>query len=71
MVRHPLAEARSQADAARTAWPDADDWDYSSLRTQCEALPEYTILAGTSEPFYLYSRLRGMEQARADLDRSA
>jgi uroporphyrinogen decarboxylase len=66
-VAHPLAEARNVADVERFPWPDADDWDYTGLRAQCKEWPEYPILAGTSEPFYLYSRLRGMEQALADV----
>ena len=63
----PLTDARTVADIDRFAWPEAGDWDYSGLRGQCLEWPEYPILCGTSEPFYLYSRLRGMERALADL----
>ncbi len=66
-VAHPLAEATTVEDVERFAWPDADDWDYSGLRSECDRWPDHPILAGTSEPFYLYSRLRGMERALADL----
>lgn len=66
-VAHPLAEARNVDDVERFAWPKAEDWDYSRLRAECEQWPDYPVLAGSSEPFYLYSRLRGMEQALADL----
>lgn len=66
-VVHPLAEARNVADVERFPWPDADDWDYTGLRARCEEWPDYPVLAGTSEPFYLYSRLRGMERALTDL----
>jgi uroporphyrinogen decarboxylase len=66
-VIHPLANARSVADVERFPWPDPDNWDYTCLRRQCEEWPDNPILAGTSEPFYLYSRLRGMEQALTDL----
>jgi len=66
-VRHPLAEARSVDDVERFPWPKAEDWDYSRLRAECQAWPDYPIMAGSSEPFYLYSRLRGMERALEDL----
>ena len=66
-VIHPLAEACNVADVDRFRWPDPDDWDYAGLRAQCSEWPDYPILAGTSEPFYLYSRLRGMERALTDL----
>lgn len=66
-VGHPLAAAQSVSDVERFPWPDPGDWDYSRLPAQCDAWQDYPILAGTSEPFYLYSRLRGMEQALADL----
>jgi len=66
-VLHPLAEACSVADVDRFRWPDPDDWDYAGLRAHCGEWPDYPILAGTSEPFYLYSRLRGMERALTDL----
>ena len=66
-VVHPLGRASSVADIERFPWPDAEDWDYSGLRAQCDEWADYPILAGSSEPFYLYSRLRGMEQALTDL----
>jgi uroporphyrinogen decarboxylase len=37
------------------------------MRAQAAAWPDYPILAGGSEMFYLYSRLRGMERALEDL----
>ncbi len=66
-VVNPLAAARGVDDVERFPWPDAEDWDYSRLRAECEQWSDYPILAGSSEPFYLYSRLRGMERALADL----
>ena len=66
-VHNPLAEVTSVAEVDRFPWPQADDWDYSDLRRQCDEWPDYPILAGSSEPFYLYSRLRGMERALTDL----
>jgi uroporphyrinogen decarboxylase len=66
-VDHPLAGAESAADIERFDWPQPGDWDLSGLRAECEEWRDYPILAGTSEIFYLYCRLRGMEQALTDL----
>jgi len=63
----PLAEASSVADIEAFPWPDPEEWDVEGLRAQCEAWPDYPILGGSYEPFYLYCRLRGMELALEDL----
>jgi uroporphyrinogen decarboxylase len=64
---HPLAAARTVADVERFDWPDAGLFDVSLMRAQCEQWKDYPILGACSEPFYLYCRLRGMEQALEDL----
>lgn len=66
-VVHPLAGAECVADVESFLWPDPDEWDVSGLRAECDEWREYPILCGSSEPFYLYSRLRGMELALEDL----
>jgi uroporphyrinogen decarboxylase len=66
-VSFPLADAESVADVERFPWPRPGDWDYSGLRGLCEEWRDHPVLCGSSEPFYLYCRLRGMEQALADL----
>jgi len=66
-VGFPLANAETVQDVERFDWPDPDDWDVSRLRAQCEQWLDYPIAAGCYEPFYLYCRLRGMEQALEDL----
>jgi uroporphyrinogen decarboxylase len=66
-VEHPLAAAESARDVERFAWPDPFEWDISGLRAQSEEWREYPLLAGGCELFYLYCRLRGMEQALKDL----
>ena len=68
-VSHPLAEAQTAADVERFDWPDPALFDVDGMRAQCEAWHGYPILGGCYEPFYLYCRLRGMEQALADLAR--
>ena len=66
-VSNPLAKAESAADVERFDWPDAAMFDVDGMRAKCEAWHSYPILGGCYEPFYLYCRLRGMEQALADL----
>ena len=67
VVKYPLAEAETVANIERFAWPDPLDWDVDGMRAKCQAWHSYPILGGWYEPFYLYCRLRGMEQALADL----
>jgi uroporphyrinogen decarboxylase len=66
-VSHPLAAAGSVADVERYAWPDPNEWDVACLVAQAEEWRDYPLLAGGCEIFYLYCRLRGMEQALEDL----
>ncbi len=66
-VSNPLGTAQTAADVERFAWPDPMDWNVAGVRAKCAAWQSYPILGGCYEPFYLYCRLRGMEQALADL----
>jgi uroporphyrinogen decarboxylase len=66
-VTHPLAQAQTAADVERFDWPDPAQFDVDGMRAKCEEWHGYPILGGCYEPFYLYCRLRGMEQALADL----
>jgi len=66
-VTNPLAKAETAADVERFDWPDPNLFDTDGMRAKCEAWDGYPILGGCYEPFYLYCRLRGMEQALADL----
>ena len=66
-VGFPLAPATSVGEIEQFAWPDPGDWDLGDLPAQCEEWRDYPIVAGCYEPFYLYCRLRGMEQALEDL----
>ena len=66
---HPLAAAASVADVERFDWPDPALFDLRGMRAECEHWRGYPILGASSEPFYLYCRLRGMEQALEDLVR--
>jgi uroporphyrinogen decarboxylase len=66
-VVNPLARATSVEEIDRFPWPQPEEWDLSHLPGQLEAWKDYPILCGSSEPFYLYCRLRGMELALEDL----
>ena len=66
-VDPPLAGAETPDDIHRFPWPDPNDWDYAGLREECLKWPDYPIVGASYEPFYLYCRLRGMEQALEDL----
>jgi len=63
----PLANAATAADVERFDWPEPALFDVDGMRAKCQAWQGYPILGGCYEPFYLYCRLRGMEQALADL----
>jgi uroporphyrinogen decarboxylase len=66
-VENPLAGAASVREVEQFDWPDPGEWDLSGLRAQCEEWSDYPLQAGGCEIFYLYCRLRGMEQALEDL----
>jgi len=67
-VHHPLAKYESVEEIEDNyVWPDIDWWDHSVLARQIEGFEEYPIRGGGSEPFLIYCRLRGMEQAFMDL----
>ncbi len=66
-VNPPLANAATVKDIQSYAWPSPDDWDYTSYRAKCEEWSDHPIVGAAYEPFYLYSRLRGMSQALEDV----
>lgn len=67
-VHYPLAHYESVAEIeAGYTWPNPDWWDYSGIPSQLSGKEAYPIQGGGSEPFLIYARLRGMEQAYIDL----
>ena len=65
---HPLAEARTPDDIHAFAWPDPDAHDFDAFREQIADLSgDRIVRCGCYEPFLLYCRMRGMEQAYVDL----
>lgn len=67
-VFHPLAKYTSLAEIKRNyTWPNPDWWDYSRIKSQIRGNEIYPIRGGGSEPFLIYKKLRGQEQAFLDL----
>lgn len=64
---HPLNSATTIADIDRHPWPDADCFDYKGIAGLLEGHEHRPIRTGWVEPFYFYSRMRGLEQAMMDL----
>jgi len=67
-VFHPLARFESVEEIKRSyTWPDPDWWDYSGIKKQLQGNERYPILGGNYEPFLIYKKLRGEEQAYMDM----
>ncbi len=67
-ITNPLAGFGSVAEIERNySWPSPDWWDYGTLRRQAEDWEGYPLKGGGSEPFLIYKKLRGQEQAFIDL----
>jgi len=67
-VFHPLARFESVEEIKRSyTWPDPDWWDYSGIKKQLKGNERYPILGGNYEPFLIYKKLRGEEQAYMDM----
>lgn len=65
---NPLAHYNSVAEIeAHYRWPSPDWWDYRDLAQQLVGWEDYPVRGGGSEPFLIYKRLRGQEQAFMDL----
>jgi uroporphyrinogen decarboxylase len=68
VVDFPLAEFETITELeANYTWPTSDWFDYSVIQAQISGKEKYPVRAGGSEPFYEYTRLRGMEQAYIDM----
>lgn len=63
----PLASFESVAQLEAYRWPDPAWWSHDSIPAQIAAQPGWPIFGGSFEPFYLYSRMRGVELAMEDL----
>lgn len=66
----PLAGLTSLDDVESYPWPEADDYDFSVLPEQCEAVSEYAVCfggAGIPDIVNGVGRGRGMEQVLLDI----
>lgn len=65
-----LARIRTMDDVARYPWPSPDDYDYSSIEAQCDAVADFAVClgsAGIPDIVNGVSRGRGMEQVLIDI----
>ena len=68
IVSSPLSEFHTVKDIKMNyRWPNPDWWDYSVLRKKLRGKEAYPITGGAFEPFLIYKKLRGEEQAFVDL----
>ena len=66
----PLAGLKAPADVESYPWPDPDEFDYSEIESQCDAVGQYAVCCGDAGfPDILngVSRGRGMEQVIVDI----
>jgi uroporphyrinogen decarboxylase len=67
-VENPLAQYDTvEAIEANYEWPNPDWYDYSAISEQVKRWEDYPVRGGGSEPFLIYKKLRGQEQAFMDL----
>ena len=67
-VSHPLAAAKTVEDVRAFRWPDPYAHDWEAFRDEVRRLPgDLAVCCGGYEPFLLYCKMRGMEQAYMDL----
>ena len=67
-VYNPLADCESvEQIEAGYRWPSHDWWDYSHIPDEVKGKGHLPVRGGGSEPFLIYKRLRGMQQAYMDL----
>lgn len=67
-VHHPLARFNTVEEIKHNyKWPSPDWWDYSNIAAALKGKEHLPVIAGGSEPFLIYNRLRGDELGIADL----
>jgi uroporphyrinogen decarboxylase len=67
-VHSPLAEYQTVGEIeASYTWPDPDWYDYAEIPDQVAGKEDRPIRGGGSEPFLIYKKLRGQQQAFMDL----
>ena len=67
-ISHPLAAFQSADEIEKKfTWPDPDWWDYKVLPEKIKGKQDFPLAGGAFEPFLIYKKLRGEEQAFVDL----
>jgi len=67
-ISHPLAVYESISEIEKKySWPNPDWWDYTVLPKKIEGKEHFPLAGGAFEPFLIYKKLRGEEQAFIDL----
>jgi uroporphyrinogen decarboxylase len=66
-VNPPLAPATTVPEVENYPWPDPAEFIYDELPSLCDEWRDCPIVGASYEPFFLYCRLRGMEQSLEDL----
>jgi len=65
---NPLADVDTVRQIHEYPWPNWEDHDWDEAARRAENIPEDRIVfSGGYEPFLLYCRMRGLEQAMMDL----
>jgi uroporphyrinogen decarboxylase len=66
----PLARQQTIEEVEAYPWPNPDDFDYSAVEAQCDAMKDFAVCAGdagTPDILNGMSRCRGMEQVMIDV----
>jgi uroporphyrinogen decarboxylase len=67
-IWHPLADVQSVNEVHAFQWPDPEEFDYTLVSQKIRANDGHRLIqGGTYEPFLIYCKMRGMEQAFEDL----
>ncbi len=67
-ISNPLSEFHSIKEIKQNYhWPNPDWWDYSVLPKKLKGKEDLPITGGSYEPFLIYKKLRGEENAFVDL----
>ena len=64
---HPLDACETVEDLARYPWPQADWFDYESVKRQCDRHRGYAIIMGHEGPFQHATALRSMDKLMMDM----
>ena len=67
VIQNPLAEAETRGEVDAYPWPSPENWDYSVLKSQCEAGKGKALIGGNGHFFCPGADLRGYENWLIDI----